>query len=211
MGYVVKKEGPRTDRPDKDQEMDRNRCWDSGKRSASHPLRKEPPARRPCLIPAQPPLLRPRERHGLPTAGRYPTPCDCARDTSVLLTCCVVPSAPVVSSCLHSVKDVPKACVPESRAGRRPQGEFPGGRRVSVLPRPWEVQPGRLCSREFQPALGNPPAPMGVIQNVQETREKPQVHGGRAVGAEGFLRLSLKHKGRVEAAGTGISLRRPQN
>lgn len=57
---------------------------------------------------------------------------------------------------------------------------------------------------------GSPRVPMGVIQNFQEIRSKPQIRQGRGTGDRMILWLNLKHEGRLGAATTGISLRRPQ-
>lgn len=82
---------------------------------------------------------------------------------------------------------------------------------MSPLPRPWYVLAMPMLG-EFESSLEEPQTPDGCHP---EFAGKPEGNhkstGGRRGGGRKILRLNLKYKGRVEAATTGISLRRPQN
>lgn len=78
------------------------------------------------------------------------------------------------------------------------------------------LQPGwvsaMLTLREFESSVEEPRGPDGCyLEFVGKPEGNHKSMGGQRGGGRKILRLNLKYKGRVEAATTGISLRRPQD
>lgn len=82
---------------------------------------------------------------------------------------------------------------------------------MSPLPQPGWVS-ALLGLREFESSVEEPQGPDGCyLEFVGKPEGNHKSMGGRKGGGRKILRLNLKYKGRVEAATTGISLRRPQD